>query len=77
MVKKNETNDLEKSFGELEQITQELQEESLDLEDALSKFERGLKLSELIKTRLSEVENHIERIRLKFSEKNVGDNQEK
>lgn len=59
---------LERSFAELEKITQDLQAENLDLEGALYKFERGLQLAAHIKKRLSEIENKIETIKLKFKD---------
>jgi len=63
---KEEKINLEKSFSELEKITEELQSENLDLEIALDKFERGLALAEKLKTRLNQIETRIETIRLKF-----------
>lgn len=59
-------NELEQSFAELEKITEELQDPDLDLENALSKFEAGLLLAEKLKKRLSEIENKIETIKIKF-----------
>jgi len=64
MAKKK--NELEENFSRLEKITEELGREDLDLEDALSKFESGLALAEKLKKRLSEIENKIETIKIKF-----------
>ena len=61
------TDDLKKNFEELEKITDELQSEELDLEKSLDKFERGLILAERLKTRLAEIENKIEKVKIKFS----------
>lgn len=69
MSKKDEKLNLEKAFKELEKITADLQAEDLDLETAIEKFERGLALSEQLKKRLNEIENRIETIKLKFSDK--------
>ena len=69
---KTEKINLEKSFADLEKITEELQTGNLDLEESLKKFERGLELAETIKKRLGEVENRMETIRIKFK-KTLGD----
>ncbi|MCL5435780.1 MAG: exodeoxyribonuclease VII small subunit [Patescibacteria group bacterium] len=68
MPKKEDKLDLGKTFEQLEKITTELSSQDLDLEAAIEKFERGLKLSEQLKTRLSEIENRIETIKLKFKD---------
>ena len=57
---------LEKSFEQLEKITEELQG-GLDLEKSLAKFEEGLEIAERLKKRLAEIENKMETIRIKFS----------
>ena len=67
MIKKP-TNNLKKNFELLEKITNELQLEELDLEKSLDKFEQGLLLSEKLKKRLVEIENKIEKVKIKFSE---------
>lgn len=71
MTKKEDKLDLGKTFQELEKITDELQSENLELETAIEKFERGLRLSEQLKARLAEIENRIEKIKLKFSDEKV------
>lgn len=63
--KPNKVN-LEKTFEQLEKITDELRSGNLDLEQSLKKFEEGLKISDQLKSRLSEIENKMEKIRLKF-----------
>ncbi|MEK9180953.1 MAG: exodeoxyribonuclease VII small subunit [Patescibacteria group bacterium] len=63
---KEEKINLEKSFAELEKITEEMQSGNLNLEESLKKFERGLELAEKLKTRLQEIENRMETIKLKF-----------
>ena len=63
---KEEKINLEKSFAELEKITEEMQSGNLNLEESLKKIERGLELAEKLKTRLQEIENRMETIKLKF-----------
>lgn len=65
---KAEKIDLEKSFAELEKLTEQLQSGNLDLEGSLKNFERGLELAEQIKIRLAAVENRMETIRLKYKQ---------
>lgn len=67
---KKPIDDLKKNFEELEKITDELQSEELDLEKSLDKFEQGLILAEKLKKRLAEIENKIEKIKIKFSKSN-------
>ena len=68
MSKKDGKLNLEKAFAELEKITTDLQAEDLDLEAAIGKFEKGLQLSEQLKTRLAEIENRIQTVKLKFKD---------
>jgi exodeoxyribonuclease VII small subunit len=55
------------AFAELEKITEWFEKEEMDLEEGLEKFERGLALAAKLKTRLTEVENRIEEIKVQFS----------
>ena len=58
-----------KAFEELEEITKWFDlETSLDLDQGLKKFERGLELASLLKKRLSDVEIKVEEIKEKFKE---------
>ncbi len=60
-----------KAFTELEKIAEEFENETVDLEEGLKKFERGLELASLLKAKLKEVENRVETIKKKFeNEKN-------
>lgn len=61
------------SFAELEAITTDLERDDLDLDDAVTKFERGLQLAQQLKTKLSSVEQRVEAIRKKFSSETVPD----
>ncbi|PIY95917.1 MAG: exodeoxyribonuclease VII small subunit [Candidatus Kerfeldbacteria bacterium CG_4_10_14_0_8_um_filter_42_10] len=56
------------AFAELEKITEEFENETVDLESGLKKFERGLELASELKARLKEVENKVEIIKKKFEE---------
>lgn len=49
----------EQSMKKLEQIVQELESRDLPLEDAMKKFEEGIKLSSLCSEKLDETEKKI------------------
>ena len=49
----------EQSMKKLEQIVQELESGDLPLEEAMKKFEEGIKLSTLCSEKLDETENKI------------------
>ena len=49
----------EQSMKKLEQIVQELESGDLPLEEAMQKFEEGIKLSRLCSKKLDETENKI------------------
>lgn len=67
MSKKKDFNFAE-AFVELEQITRWFDsQESIDLDEGLKKFERGLTLADALKKKLSEVENKVEEIKAKFA----------
>lgn len=61
------------AFTELETITEDL-EKGLDLDEGITKFERGLELAAMLKNRLSTAENKIETIKEKYQ--NEGDEAE-
>ncbi len=50
---------LSKAFQELEEINTWFQEEDIDLEEALKKYERGIELIKECKKRIGEVENKV------------------
>jgi exodeoxyribonuclease VII small subunit len=56
MAKKN----FEKALADLENIVQRLDENDLSLDDALSLFEEGIKLSRFCSQKLDSVENKVE-----------------
>ena len=45
------------SLKELEDIAEWFERDEVDLEEGLKKFERGLELAQVLKKRLTEVEN--------------------
>lgn len=56
------------AYEELERITDELESDSVDLDTAIEKFERGLVLSKYLKTKLRTAEQRVEKIRKRFDE---------
>src|SRR5512136_2654108 len=52
----------EKALDELEHIVEKLEEGSLSLEDALSRFERGIHLSRHLEKQLREAEARVQRL---------------
>lgn len=54
------------SFAELTKITEEFENEEVDLDEGLKKFERGLELAAELKKKLNEAENKVGVIRDKF-----------
>jgi exodeoxyribonuclease VII small subunit len=52
----------EKALDELEHIVEQLEEGSLSLEDALSRFERGIHLSRHLEKQLREAEARVQRL---------------
>ena len=56
MAKKN----FEKALSDLENIVQRLDENDLSLDEALSLFEEGIKLSRFCSQKLDSVENKVE-----------------
>ena len=58
---------------ELEAITQAVDADGLDLDDAVTKFERGMELSAQLKQHLQEVENRVETIKARFATPIVND----
>lgn len=55
-----------KAFEELEQITEWFEREQTDLDEGLKRFERGLELAAQCKEKLTEVENKVREIRVKY-----------
>ncbi|PJA47058.1 exodeoxyribonuclease VII small subunit [Candidatus Uhrbacteria bacterium CG_4_9_14_3_um_filter_36_7] len=57
-----------KAFEELEAITAWFEQEEIDLDEGLKKFERGLELASFCQKKLTEVENKVHEITLKFQQ---------
>ena len=68
MGQNNEKFDFEEALKEINQIADDFERKDIALEEGLKKFERGLMLAEKCKSRLKEVENKIEEIKVKFKD---------
>lgn len=53
---------LQSMFRQLQEITDQLESGDLSLEDSVSKYSEGIKVSKKIKTKLSQLENKIQEI---------------
>lgn len=62
----------EQALKELESITQWFESSEADLDQGLVKFERGMELAKQLKTHLTEVENRVEKIKMRFNEPKNG-----
>lgn len=71
MPKKTKTDrsSFSQAFQELQRITEAFEQETVDLDQALAKFERGLELARQLKSRLKEIENTVENLKAKFNDK--------
>ena len=71
MPKKTKTDQssFSQAFQELQRITEAFEQETVDLDQALAKFERGLELARQLKSRLKEIENTVENLKAKFTDK--------
>ncbi len=54
------------AYEQLERITEQLESDTIDLDAAIEKFEKGLELAQLLKGRLKSAEQRVEKIRQKF-----------
>jgi exodeoxyribonuclease VII small subunit len=52
--------DFEKMFNELEEIVRKMEEGNLKLTESLELFERGVKISKILKKELEEIEHKVE-----------------
>jgi exodeoxyribonuclease VII small subunit len=66
-MKKEAKTNFAADFKELEDIVQWFENNEVDLEEGLKKFERGLELAKQCRTRLKDVENKVVAIKAKFS----------
>jgi exodeoxyribonuclease VII small subunit len=62
MAARLKTNEFEKAFQQLEKIVQQLESENLSLDESLTLFEEGIRLSRFCNQKLEEVEKKIELI---------------
>ncbi|EKD32764.1 MAG: hypothetical protein ACD_76C00151G0005 [uncultured bacterium] len=63
LKKKSESVDFAKAFSELEEITKWFESGSIDVDEGLKKFERGIELSKQCQKKLAEVQNRIEELK--------------
>lgn len=54
------------SFSRLKEIAEEFEQEDVDLEEGIKKFEEGCELAEKLKDRLEEAENKVKEIKDDF-----------
>lgn len=60
--------DFAKALAELEAITAWFESDAADLDEGLKKFERGMELGAELKHYLKQVENRVEKIKLKYDD---------
>jgi len=66
--KENEDFNFTKFYQEIEEINEWFQNEEIDLDEALKKYERGMSLIQKCKERLKQSENKFEEIKKKYLE---------
>ena len=67
MKQPNKSLTFEKAMSRLEEIVEEMDQDSLDLDKSLSQFEEGMMLAKICETKLSEASGRIEKIMKSFS----------
>lgn len=72
MKKTNKPKTFEDAVGQLEKIVQELEAEELPLENAMEKFEEGIRLSKFCSEKLDETERKVT-ILLQNAEGNISE----
>lgn len=73
MPKKSAAFDFEKSLAELEAIVERMEKADLSLEESLSQFERGVKLTKACQNALAEAEQKIKILIEKNGEQTLED----
>lgn len=68
MPKQKSADDFEASFDQLERLVAAFEQGDLDLDESLEKFQQALKLAEVCKKRLDEVENKVAKIKQDFAQ---------
>ncbi len=66
MSKKNKQSNFEHDMKELQGIVDWFESEDVNIEESLTKFERGAELSKSLKEQLKQVENKVQKIKLDF-----------
>ncbi|MDA0208393.1 MAG: exodeoxyribonuclease VII small subunit [bacterium] len=56
------------AFQELEELTEWFEREDVDLDEGIKKFERGLKLAQICKKKLAEVEHKVTELKAEFQQ---------
>ncbi|HET7629834.1 MAG TPA: exodeoxyribonuclease VII small subunit [Candidatus Saccharimonadales bacterium] len=64
----SDKNDLKQDLKDLESIVDWFESDDLDLEQAMAKFDEGVKKADAIKKQLSELENKIDVLSQRFDE---------
>ncbi|MFZ2681478.1 MAG: exodeoxyribonuclease VII small subunit [Patescibacteria group bacterium] len=64
------------AFQELEEITAWFETSEVDLDEGLKKFERGLELAQVCKSKLADVENQVIDLKKKFATLEVANDNE-
>ncbi|HET8689976.1 MAG TPA: exodeoxyribonuclease VII small subunit [Candidatus Saccharimonadales bacterium] len=64
----SDKNNLKKDLKDLEQIVDWFESDELDLEQAMAKFDEGVKKAEAIKRQLTQMENKISVLSRRFDE---------
>ncbi len=72
-MKKPENQSFEESMNELENIVENLEQGDLSLEDSMKLFERGLSLSQVSQSKLSQAEQKIQILLNKNGEQQLAD----
>lgn len=57
-----------KAYAELEEIVTDLESREIDLDKDVPKFEKGMKLAQQLAAKMSEAENSVKEITLKYGE---------
>jgi exodeoxyribonuclease VII small subunit len=70
MTAKAKKTNFNSAYEELQRITNEFEDGSLDLEESIPKFKRALELSRLLKSRLNELENEVKTLKTESLEQN-------
>ncbi len=68
MPAKKKEFDFGKAYKELEGIIEWFETEDVDLDEGLTRFEKGLELAQQCKARLKDVENKVTAIKAKFED---------